>query len=72
MPDGSRVKILQGYRGKSDQNIQNVIATNVTATTWQVLTNIVVGPVNQPVSYIDRSATNAQRYYRVRVTPPPL
>jgi hypothetical protein len=46
--------------------------TNVTATNWQVLTNLVVGPVNQPVSYIDRSATNAQRYYRVRVTPPPL
>ncbi len=46
--------------------------TDVTATNWQILTNIVVGPVNQPVSYIDRSAADTSRYYRVRVMPPPL
>lgn len=49
-----------------------LFVTNVTATNWQVLTNLVVGPVNQPVAYIDRSATNVSRYYRVRVMPPPL
>jgi hypothetical protein len=33
MLEASRIKTLQVYRGKSDQNIQQVAATNVSATT---------------------------------------
>lgn len=46
--------------------------STVTATNWQTLTNVIVGPTNQPLSYIDYSAAGAQRYYRVVVSPPPL
>ena len=66
------VRPVLNWNGLYSSSNAVLYVTNVTATNWQVLTNIVIGPINQPVSYIDRSATNSQRYYRVRVTPPPL